>query len=146
LKEMRAAGVVAAEIAKELGVSRNAVIGKAQRLGLERLAGGPRRVAATPRRVATTPRRVTTPKLEPRQRSQRSEPFVPMFDLRESQCRFPMWAHQRPGERLPADLPFCGLPIEAGSSFCAEHTLLCYTPAGMRKIVRHFALHRSIPY
>lgn len=109
----------AREIAEMIGMPRNAVIGKAQRLGLgaspppptkraERLAGSPRKrrqaqAANPPTLAVVSGRRVT------------------MAELTGSTCRFPF------GDR-PRDPLFCGAPPIEDSPYCAHHEVLCHQP------------------
>ncbi len=66
LRQMWEKGMTASQIAEELGgVSRNAVIGKAHRLGLQSRPS-PVKLAETPKAAATAPARKPAPRPEPR--------------------------------------------------------------------------------
>lgn len=123
------------QIAAELGggISRNAAIGKANRLGLEgRSVGrepGPKvnrqrtGMGAVVQKINAAVQKINSkaqPKIKP-------EPFVPacveveprnlaFHDLEENDCRFAY-----------GDNPFtfCGHPKTQGSSYCASHHRLC---------------------
>lgn len=113
-------------IAGMLGVSRNAVIGKAHRMGLE-----PReRVIAKPREpkrkrgLHTRHRRDVLGKLfapdpvELREVDVESRKLT--FDqLEANSCRYP-------AEKGP--ITFCGHERKAGSSYCPAHHFLCWKP------------------
>ena len=150
LKRMAGNGYSAGQIADALGwPSRNAVIGRASRMGV-RLCG---RVATrktvdayhTP--IVTTLRkrahrrptiaadftmRFGSPAVVPQPAP---KPIVPepapivstgpksLLKLGAKDCRFPL------GPKLAAAELFCAAPVRAGSSYCTEHHALCWTPA-----------------
>jgi GcrA cell cycle regulator len=132
------AGLSCREIANEIGVSRNAVIGKISRLNLTRDKDGMQR--AGKKAPATTPRTRGAQKL--RQILMRSFPSAPepempdapihnghtcsLFELSKETCRWPI---STPGQ---ADFCFCGnTPIE-GMPYCAGHSRLAYRVGGAR--------------
>lgn len=131
-------------IAVTLGTTRNAVIGKLNRLNLTRHRTGPRpkkgeprvQEQAPPTALAAPPQGATVydasspPEAEP-------EPLAALFvaaerprkagglmltDLRAGQCRWPLGA--------PMDRPgfFCGAPQVAAKPYCAAHCQIAYTP------------------
>ena len=133
LKSRFEAGLSCREIAADIGVSRNAVIGKLSRLSLTRDKAGnePR----PPRKNGTKGRRM---KAAPRLQYQmlvklygeppsvaNGEPIhdghrCSLFELSEERCRWPI---NTPGD---ADFCFCGnMPVE-GLPYCAGHTRLAY--------------------
>lgn len=140
------AGESATQICNEIGaVSRNAIIGIVNRLGL----GGQRRKAAPPRILAPGARRKTSFKLKPEPKKVvlkpqmevraappvEAEPFVakeadvrplnfPLSDLYEWTCKFPY------GERAP--FSFCGHPTVRGP-YCKAHAQLCNQPISERR-------------
>jgi GcrA cell cycle regulator len=139
------AGLTCREIAAELGVSRNAVIGKISRLALVRDNGGDtRRVmradAGQPGARAARP----MPKLRRRiLRAVQSEPtstVVPLieetpanvengcslFELTNERCRWPI---STPGA---ADFCFCGSTPVDGLPYCAGHSRMAYRVASSR--------------
>lgn len=100
LQRMWAQGASAREIAARLGgVTRNAVIGKAYRLGLSG--------QAAPAQPAPEPRR---------------EPLAGILDLTERMCRWPTGHPDQEG------FGFCGRPVAPGRSYCREHCALAYAP------------------
>ena len=128
LKIHFAAGLSCREIADDIGVSRNAVIGKLSRLNLTReKAGNARRPARTD--VANQPRPRSVPRLQYRllQAAANDEPIhnahrCSLLDLSDERCRWPI---STPGA---ADFCFCGNPPIKGLPYCAGHTRLAYRP------------------
>ena len=135
LKIHFAAGLSCREIADDIGVSRNAVIGKLSRLNLTReKAGDARRPARTDAANRLRPRSV--PRLQYRllEAAANDEPIhnahrCSLLDLSEERCRWPI---STPGA---ADFCFCGNPPIKGLPYCAGHTRLAYRP-GLRQRAR----------
>jgi GcrA cell cycle regulator len=144
------AGLSCSQIANEIGVTRNAVIGKMHRLGLTR----PKELAAAQmeqRRAARLARAQTPKNWRPRrsrvsittQRRMLAEAFaapalpveeIPIFngcgctllELGQGQCRWPI---DRPGVD---DACFCGNEPVKGLPYCPGHARLAYRRAGRR--------------
>lgn len=96
LRTMWTEGRSAREIGERLGMTRNAVIGKANRLGLSHKAQPP------------------APKVE-------VQTYAPgTLDLNERMCRWPIG---HPGD---ADFHFCGNARIAGRPYCERHCALAY--------------------
>jgi GcrA cell cycle regulator len=142
LKSRFAAGLSCRDIAGEIGVSRNAVIGKLSRLNLTREEGGDRRRPA--RKVAAKGHRPRTVRGLPYQilltlcaESQPAddEPIhngncCSLLELSEQRCRWPI---STPGAE---DFCFCGnTPVE-GLPYCAGHTRLAYRPGSRQRVAR----------
>ena len=135
------AGLTASQIAETLGegVSRNAVIGKAHRLGLKSrpspVKGGEVAVVAVieasvaepaikapvaavaaprPAPVAAAPVR----KIKPAAPAKPSK--TTLLDLSEKVCKWPIG---HPGE---TDFHFCGKPSQASFPYCTEHCAIAY--------------------
>jgi len=143
LKSRFAAGLSCRDIAGEIGVSRNAVIGKLSRLNLTRDDGGDRRRPAR-KDAAKGHRPRTVPRLQYRmlkalygepQPAADDEPIhnghtCSLFELSEQRCRWPI---STPGA---ADFCFCGnMPVE-GLPYCAGHTRLAYRPGSRQRVAR----------
>ena len=121
------AGLTCSQIAGEIGVSRNAVIGKIHRLGL-----APGRPAAAPARER--PPRVRRPRLfPPRLRVVSSQmtaaetaPEIDsarscsLLELAQGRCRWPI------NDPRNADFAFCGNDALAGFSYCLGHARMAY--------------------
>ena len=127
------AGMTASQIAEALGegVSRNAVIGKAHRLGLEArpspvkvteaVSAVVHAVVAAAEGVVAA---VVAPKALPKRPSRAVAPVKParttLLDLSEKVCKWPIG---HPGEK---DFHFCGKAAQASFPYCTEHCAIAY--------------------
>ncbi len=138
LRNFVVAGLTCSQIAAEIGVSRNAVIGKIHRLGLG--SGRPERApprACPPRgrRSPFSPQRqllrllhadaadAVTAEAIPIDSAQRCS----LLELARGKCRWPI---SDPGA---ADFAFCGNDAAAGFSYCAGHARMAYRPPARRR-------------
>lgn len=129
------------QIAEKLGggLSRNAVIGKAHRLGLERRRTGAKPgvnrngLARKPTPTAVNVQKINAARAAP---EVKPEPFVmacveveplniSMMDLTDETCRYPF------GDD-PATMTFCGL-LPDGGPYCAGHARIAFQPRQTRK-------------
>ncbi len=143
LRSSIAAGLTCSQIADQIGVTRNAVIGKMHRLGL---APGRRPATAKPR-VRAAPTHARGPQTRvarilralaagsnviPFQSASEAPPVesaqrCSLLDLTGSRCRWPL---SDPGK---ADFGFCGNDALPGLSYCAGHARIAYRlPSGRR--------------
>jgi len=145
LKHHFEAGLTCREIAVELGVSRNAVIGKISRLALVRDnggdtrrvlhangGGGSRQLSPAGRPVPKLRRRIL------RAIHSESQPAVvqevangtehscTLFELSKERCRWPI---STPGAE---DFCFCGSKPVEGLPYCAGHSRMAYRVASSR--------------
>ncbi len=132
-------GMTASQIAEQLGeVTRNAVIGKAHRLGLEArpspVKGGDgvaEASAAAPPPTSAGAAAAAAPAVQPpapaaarppapKARGTGKMAVTTLLDLNEKVCKWPIG---HPGE---TDFHFCGKPSQAGFPYCTEHCLIAY--------------------
>lgn len=114
-------GKTAAQIERMIGRSRNAVIGRAHRLNLERRENPcPPKVkfGFDPKSGRIYPKYTTTHKRK-LGHQEKPEKTYTLSDLGMNMCRFPF------GEKTPYS--FCGRTTD-GKHYCAEHIALCYEP------------------
>lgn len=105
-------GLTTADIGKILGVSKNAVVGKAHRIGL---AGRPSPIKRKPgERAARTP----PPPPKPKGKS--------VVELNAVTCRWPI------GDPKDSDFHFCGKKAAPGKPYCAEHAQIAYVRQSKR--------------
>ena len=133
LRHCVGSGLTCSQIAAEIGVSRNAVIGKIHRLGLS-----PARPAGASAR--SCPPRARHPRISPSSRLLRligaqapgiagdaAEP-VPidsaqrcsLLEIAQDKCHWPI------GDPHAADFAFCGNETVTGFSYCAGHARMAY--------------------
>lgn len=107
LKKLWEDGRSASQIAEAMGdVTRNAVIGKAHRIGLKARPSPIRRQKAAPA-ASPAPRR-PAPAAKKATR------------VGERQCHWPIGHPREPG------FHFCGAPAEPDKPYCAEHCAVAY--------------------
>jgi GcrA cell cycle regulator len=145
LRNFIGAGLTCSQIAAEIGVTRNAVIGKIHRLGL-----GPGRPAAAPGRAC--PPRTRRPRLSSQRQMLRligaeapraaegaaieAEPFdtgqrCSLLELEHGKCRWPV-ADQSSASGA-TNFVFCGNEAVEGFSYCAGHARLAYRTPDRRR-------------
>jgi len=137
-------GLSCSQIAAEIGVSRNAVIGKIHRLGI-----GPGRPAAA--RARACPPRARRPRLPPQRKLMQlmfaatpceasedaallaveSARRCSLLELAHGECRWPVG--DPPGGARAADFVFCGNAAIAGFSYCVGHARLAYRASARRR-------------
>ena len=124
LKKLWEAGHTASNIATELGgITRNAVIGKAHRLGLSGRMKSKSKVSSVS---------IVRRKKMPANRNSKiielttsvSEPMNPISfaGIKDGLCRWPL------GEPEELDFKFCGRSSNDGVVYCDEHHSLAYQP------------------
>lgn len=153
LKQGWEGGMTATQIAEMLGegVTRNAVIGKAHRLGLESRPSpvkatdtvpAPARAAAAPMPApvappppapvaasapAPVPMEVPTPRPVAKPAKGGKQTRTTLLDLNDKVCKWPIG---HPGD---ADFHFCGKGAQPGFPYCNEHCLVAYQAQMPRK-------------
>lgn len=135
LKQLWEKGLTASQIADKLagGISRNAVIGKAHRLGLKARPSPVKSGEGVPGVEASAevrPAAASAPVAEvPRPKPVAARPAAPvtsssgktsLLDLSDKICKWPIG---HPGE---PDFHFCGKPAQATFPYCGEHCAVAY--------------------
>jgi GcrA cell cycle regulator len=145
LRNFVGAGLTCSQIAAEIGVTRNAVIGKIHRLGL-----GPGRPAAASGRAC--PPRTRRPRLPSQRQMLRlisadapraangaaldslsvdSTRYCSLLELAQGKCRWPVG--DQGGNSGATDFVFCGNEAVAGFSYCAGHARMAYRSSDRRR-------------
>ncbi|MDC3143583.1 GcrA family cell cycle regulator [Pelagibacteraceae bacterium] len=123
LKKLWEAGYTASNIASELGgITRNAVIGKAHRLGLSgRMKSKSKVSSVSIVRKRKIPVNKNSKIIE---LTTSVEPMNPtsFADIKDGLCRWPL------GEPEDLDFKFCGRKCAEGMIYCTEHHSLAYQP------------------
>ena len=123
LKKLWEAGYTASNIATELGgITRNAVIGKAHRLGLSgRMKSKSKVSSVSIVRKRKMPVNKNSKIIE---LTTSVEPMNPtsFADIKDGLCRWPL------GEPEDLDFKFCGRKCAEGMIYCTEHHSLAYQP------------------
>jgi GcrA cell cycle regulator len=137
LRKFALEGRSAAWIASAIGApSRNAVIGKARRLGVK-LKGTRGESGEKESEAAPAPRKAATPHVRVRAPSARREDAPPrrrffaepepsdfrrigLTEIGEAECRWPL------GEPSQDDFAYCGNPAARGQTYCAVHCRMAY--------------------
>lgn len=120
LKKLWKKGLSASNIADELGegATRNAIIGKAHRLGLSS-----RPTPAKDTAPAKKPKKAAAPK-KPKAAPKPEVPVEPelitILNLTDRMCKWPLG---HPGED---DFHFCGTKSVVGEPYCPHHCALAY--------------------
>ena len=109
LKKLWLKGKSTIEIGKELGISKNAVVGKVHRL---ELAARPSPIKRSQKQVPAKPR-VSRKEIKPKN--------MTLMDLKLTSCRWPI------GDPKDEDFHFCGADTVTGKPYCAEHCKIAYT-------------------
>jgi GcrA cell cycle regulator len=160
LKRMWKEGKSAAEIAKSVGkgVTRNAVIGKAHRMGLsgrpspikketeaKKPAAAVKKVAPPKAAPAPAKRLPASPAIAKKPAFSRESEVAPptrfekeavppgggvaLLDLTERMCKWPI------GDPRDDDFTFCGLGIRQGTPYCPQHASLAYQASSRRTML-----------
>jgi GcrA cell cycle regulator len=131
LRRMCAEGYAASEMAKSIGTTRNAVIGKAKRLGLHLRA--PLRVS--PKQMVRAVAGKRPPPWQPPPQPPRPRPHMApdlplqcspctIADLTDDACHWPLWAEGTPFH----DKRYCGAMAVPDAVYCGHHLLVSRQP------------------
>jgi GcrA cell cycle regulator len=118
LKQQWDAGMSITQIGKNLGMTRNAVVGKAHRMGLQRrespIVRGATAAASTPR--VRRPEAPSAPRAAPAA----AAPVRP-FNPNGPRCKFPIGDPKSTGFRFCTDAALDGYP------YCPDHCAVAYS-------------------
>ena len=146
LKKLWSDGLSASQIAAELGgITRNAVIGKAHRLGLSGRAKSASSAAPRPRKARSPMMRIGRAsirgntalahayEMEAEAAPELIDNVIPIgqrrtiLELTEQTCRWPV------GDPGSTEFFFCGGNTLGGLPYCAYHSRVAYQPASERR-------------
>lgn len=121
LKRLWKKGLSASHIADELGegATRNAIIGKAHRLGLSSRPS-PVKGKPAPKKAKKAPAVAKKAKPTPKPEVPAEPEKITILNLTDRTCKWPLG---HPGED---DFHFCGETSVAGEPYCAHHCALAY--------------------
>jgi len=122
LKKLWSEGLTTGEIGKRLGVSKNAVVGKAHRLGLKGRPSPIKRqeaAVAAPQAASTGGGHTAAPAAPSSPKKETVKIFT-LTDLTHNTCRWPI------GDPKHEDFRFCGKPVYPGKPYCLDHCAQAY--------------------
>jgi GcrA cell cycle regulator len=122
LKKLWSEGLTTGEIGKRLGVSKNAVVGKAHRLGLKGRPSPikrqePAAAGAAPSSGSSSSSGHTTASAAPKKEPVK---IFTLTDLNHNTCRWPI------GDPKHEDFRFCGKQVYPGKPYCLDHCAQAY--------------------
>ncbi|MBR1756143.1 MAG: global cell cycle regulator GcrA-like protein [Alphaproteobacteria bacterium] len=135
LRQMWAQGLTANEIAKKLGVTKNAIVGKVHRLCL---TARPSPIKSKENETATedifaleTTEENAVAAISPQEKkpkksevkNEKKSENIRLVDLDSHTCRWPI------GDPRDDDFSFCGKKVRMGQTYCDEHAQLAYVKA-----------------
>ena len=130
LKKLWKKGLSASQIAEELGdVTRNAVIGKAHRLGLSSRPSPLKKAAKAAPEKKAKPAAKKKPAAKPKPKAvEKEEPeVITILTLTDRMCKWPLG---HPGDD---DFRFCGRKTVPGQPYCGYHAAMAYQAPQPRK-------------
>lgn len=141
IRALWAEGLSTAEIGRRMGISKNAVVGKAHRLSLP---ARPSPIRRTPGEKKAQPRQVPRRLHGPTLPALKSSKHAPPPPSRPAAVLRPVPAQPRPvgrvssccwplGEPGTRDFRFCGDPTVPAKPYCEEHVALAYVKVRDRR-------------
>jgi GcrA cell cycle regulator len=134
LRAYWAEGHSTAEIGRRMGISKNAVVGKAHRLNLDARPSPIRREAEGGERPAAQPRRTTPPARESAPLRRLEQPMAPpaavVRPFQRASARTCCWPLGEPGT---PEFRFCSGDALTGKPYCQEHAAVAYVKARDRR-------------
>ena len=128
LKRLWEKGLTTGEIGKALGVSKNAVVGKAHRLGLNGRPSPIRRGDEETEETVSEPvekkkETKTAASKKSAAKEKEKQKLFTVNDLTSTSCRWPI------GDPKDEDFHFCGKEALPDKPYCAEHAAIAYVSA-----------------
>lgn len=138
LRQMWTEGKTATEIAKELGVTKNSIVGKVHRLCLTARPSPIKSKDEEPvekaevekeipeeaeENVEVVAEPVESVKPEKTEKKHKSSCHVKLVELDSHTCRWPL------GDPRDEDFCFCGKKVRMGQTYCEEHANMAYVKA-----------------
>ena len=138
LRQMWTEGKTATEIAKELGVTKNSIVGKVHRLCLtarpstikskdeepvEKVEVEKEIPEEVEENVEVVAEPVESVKPEKTEKKHKSNCHVKLVELDSHTCRWPL------GDPRDEDFCFCGKKVRMGQTYCEEHANMAYVKA-----------------
>ncbi len=111
------------EIGDKLGVTKNAVVGKAHRLGLDARKN---QVIKKIKRKKAKPKIVEKKTILPKKKSNNKKGLT-LMELKNDMCHWPM------GDPRDSDFSFCGAKTVNGKPYCLKHCTDAYTVKSKEK-------------
>lgn len=134
LRAFWAEGHSTAEIGRRMGISKNAVVGKAHRLNLDARPSPIRREAEGGERPAAQPRRTTPPAREAaslrRLEQPAAAPAAVIRPFQRASVRTCCWPLGEPGT---PEFRFCSGEAATGKPYCQEHASVAYVKVRDRR-------------
>lgn len=127
LRQLWAQGLTANEIAKKLGVTKNAIVGKVHRLCLT-ARPSPIKNKDTAEELPQQPdliEKIEEKPVEEVVKPRKNEELtnIKLADLDSHTCRWPI------GDPRDDDFCFCGKKVRSGQTYCDEHSMQAYVKA-----------------
>ena len=123
LRQMWTEGKTATEIAKELGVTKNSIVGKVHRLCLTARPSPIKSKDEEPVEKAEVEKEIPEEAEENVEEKHKSSCHVKLVELDSHTCRWPL------GDPRDEDFCFCGKKVRMGQTYCEEHANMAYVKA-----------------
>ena len=113
---LAAEGLSYTQIGKALGITKNAAIGKARRLKIDKSPASPKNTKAKPPAHKPQPKPIKPPPPSPAPVPDMK--LLTMMELRDNHCRYPIDGKD--------EMLFCGWHQDGKEPYCKQHAKICY--------------------
>lgn len=135
LKDMWMDGLTTNEIAKNLGMSKNSVVGKVHRLNLSARPSPIKKKSETPVLEEKTEKslplkqtkKIVINPISISEKSVGSNACLKLTELDNHTCRWPI------GDPRDDDFCFCGKKVRSGQTYCEEHAAIAFVKPGKKE-------------